>query len=184
MRDLRYDDATHTYTDARGEVPHITGLLAAAGWIDDAWFTPDHARRGTAVHQLTTDHDLGVVVGDTPYAGYLAAHVKCVDIVRPEWLHIEEIFGLDAPRFAGRPDRVARVSGALAVWEIKSGPYSPAHAIQTALQAILVAPTLGVPAGSIQRYGEYLQPTGRFKVEQFVDARDFTQAARILQKFC
>lgn len=190
---FRFDATAHEYLSIdTGEVyPHITGMLEQCGLVDRRWYTAASCERGSCVHRLTTDYDLGAIAReDLPtvnsiYKGWLAAHVKAMDIIRPAWQHIEEPMVSAQYRFGGRPDRVGRVYGAIAVVEIKSGAPEPAHAIQLALQALLVAPDLKLPPESIPRYALYLKNTGRFKLETFPNTRkDFAEAKRVIHRCC
>jgi hypothetical protein len=189
-RVFRFDAATHTYHDAHGEVPHITNLLTLAGWVDDTWFTAEARDRGTAVHQLAAQYDLGaltdedVVNYDGDFKAYLLGHAMCARVLRPAWLHIEVGFLCSRPRFAGTPDRGGVIRKAKAVLEIKSGAPERSHQIQTALQAVLLADEFKLPPRAIQRYCEYLDERGRYKVDQHIDRRDFVEADRILRRFC
>lgn len=184
---FRFDADSHVYTDARGRVPNITGLLTLAGWVDEQWLTGESSWRGRVVHKLTADYDMRAVdVADVEgeFRPYLLAHVDCLALVKPEWLHIEVGAVHPTLRFAGTPDRVASVFRARSVWEVKSGERQKSHAIQTALQAILASPELRLPPTAIHRYAEYLTPDGRYKLDQHKDRRDFAEARRIIAKYC
>jgi hypothetical protein len=185
-----FDAGRHDYIDLdAGEVlPHITGMLEQAGLIDDRWYTEESCERGQVVHRLTADYDLGaiedvrsVVSGFKPY---LEAHVAAMRILRPQWAHVEEPLVSTRYRFGGRPDRVGLVYGAHSVLEVKSGALEAAHAIQTALQAILAGEELHLPPEAINRYGLYLTKAGKFKLEQFIDRGDFDEAHRIIARTC
>lgn len=185
MNVCRFDAATHTYYENGEERPHITGMLQASGWIDDRWYTEESCQRGTEVHSLTADYDLGaldVASCVSRYRGYLLGHVAAMDVVKPEILAVEEP-SISPLGFGGRPDREVRAWGLLAVLEGKSGGPERAHSIQTALQAILVAPKHRLPAESIARYCLYWKPTGKYKLEEHTDARDFGEAYRIIAAY-
>lgn len=185
---FRFDAARHLYIEMTGEIrPHITGLLERAGVLDATWFTEESSERGTAVHQLTADFDLGALDAArcvSRYRGYLLAHVDAVRLLRPTWLAIEEPRMHPVHRFGGRPDRQQRIRNVAGVLEIKSGAPEKAHQVQTALQAILVSDELNLPPRALQRLALYLQPTGKFKVDQHKDERDFDEAFRILRRYC
>jgi hypothetical protein len=184
---FRFDAATHTYSDQRGVIPHITGLLTVSGWTDERWFTEEGSQRGQAVHLLTAEYDLGALAVEdcvSPFRGYLLAHVACCQIVKPAWRHIETPAASKRYRLAGRCDRVAVVYRAGSVWEIKSGAPDKAHPIQTALQAILCEEELRLPAEAVHRYACYLREDGRYKLERHKDRRDFAEAHRIIRAYC
>lgn len=195
---FRFDASSHIYSDKRGEIPHITGLLTVSGWTDERWFTDEGSQRGQAVHHLTAEYDLGALALEdcvSPFRGYLLAHVTCCGIVKPTWRHIETPAASRKHRLAGRCDRVATVYRAASVWEVKTGPPRKArpqgaihestdHQIQTALQAILCEDELRLPADAIHRYACYLKEDGRYKLERHEDRRDVAEAHRIIRAYC
>lgn len=183
-----FDANRHEYVDEeRGEVlQHITGLLEAAGWIDSTWYTEQSCERGSAVHRMTADFDLGALdpVGCTSgYKPYLLGHVEAVGIIKPMFSHIEIPMVHPRYRYGGQPDRVGLMYGASAILEIKTAIKTDAHPIQTALQAILVAPELSLPPEAIVRYALYLKPNGRYKLEPHTKRSDFFEAQRIIKRF-
>lgn len=186
---FRFNAAEHLYValDTGEVIPNITRLLKLAGLIDDRWYNEDACERGKVVHQLTADYDLGVLqpgdLKDSPLAGYVQAHIEVMGILRPDWLHIETAAVHPVHRFGGRPDRVGAVYSTASVFEVKSGAPEKAHMVQTALQAILVAEELGVPARTVQRFAEYLTVEGKYKVEHHTNARDFDEAHRIIRDY-
>ncbi len=184
---FRFDAAVHEYINpATGEVyPHITGMLATTGWIDDGWYTEESSERGTAVHRLTADYDLGaldVVSCTSRFRNYLLAHITAVRAVQVKMLAVEEPLVHSRFHFGGRPDRDALVVGARAVWEIKSGVIERSHAIQTALQAILIADEAGLPDKSVLRFCCYVNSKGKFKLEEHRADSDFIEAYRVIAR--
>lgn len=188
---LRYDHDLHEYLDeATGVVlPSVTQMLIKDGKIDTTWLTEEGRRRGTEVHRLTLNYDLEAIDNPkaiaSPFKGYLLAWVALTEaLTRPTWLHLEEPFVHPVLRFGGTPDRVGHVWRLLSVGEIKTGDFEKWHPIQTAMQAILVARTLNITAEAIARFGFYLKPNGRYKVEEFVDRSDYREARKIIRKWC
>lgn len=187
---FRFDAASHTYYDNGQAMPHITGMLEQCGFVDKRWYTEASRDRGTKVHELTAAYDLdaislaSVVASHSLYKPYLQAHVKALGVLQPEILEVEVPRIHPAHRFGGRPDRVVRYAGLAGVLEIKSGGVEAAHGIQTALQAILVAPWLHLPAEALVRLCLYLKPSGRFKVEEHTDTRDYAEARRVIAECC
>jgi hypothetical protein len=162
-------------------------MLQATGWIDDRWFTADASERGTAVHRLTLDYDLGALDPRqclSLYKPWLLGYVTAIAPMAPEFLHLEEGFMHPTFRFGGRPDRVGFFYGCAGVLEIKTGAYMKSHLIQTALQAILVAPVLRLPPESLVRYCAYAKGNGRFKIEEFIDVGDFLEARKVIAETC
>jgi hypothetical protein len=186
---FRFDGCRHAYIplDTGEEIPHITGMLERTGWIDDRWYSSDSSERGQAVHALTATYDLGGLDPATcvsRYRPYLLGHVKAMQIIRPEWRHVEEPLVHPFLRFGGRPDRVGLIYRAQGVMEGKSGQPERSHQVQTALQAILAAPELGLPPEALVRYALYWRDNGRFKLEQHIDRRDFDEAHRVIKRCC
>lgn len=190
MVPFRFDAETHEYVELEGGTvrPHITGMLERAGLVDSTWMTADSRWRGTAVHKLTADYDLGALerpaACSSPFKGYLLAHVKAVGIMRPEFVAIEEPRLHSRYRFGGRPDRAMIYNGLAAVLEIKSAEPSPAHEVQTALQAILEGERFELPPETLGRFCLYLKPDGRFRLEEHTRIRDFDAAYRIIRQQC
>ena len=186
---FRFNAETHEYVDAQGEVlTHITSMLLRTGHIQDEWFTDESCDRGIAVHRLVTDYDLGGLVPEDlaqhEYRGYLLAHVKAMEILRPHWTAVEVPLVHPQYRFGGRPDRVGLLHGQDTILEVKSGAKSRAHSIQTAMQAILAAGQGGLPAEHYQRGALYLTPKGKFRLEVHRDRRDLDEAYRIIRVCC
>lgn len=189
MLSFRFDKETHTYTalDTGARMPHITGMLERAGWIDDTWWTEDARIRGTAVHELTAEYDLGALDLSTlvsAYRGWVLGHAKAMAIMRPVFQHIEEPMAHPVYRFGGTIDRVLLAYCLQTVVDIKSGAKTLAHQIQTALQAILVSACKELPAELWARYTEYLDEHGKFSIEPHADRRDFDEAYRIIRMCC
>jgi hypothetical protein len=186
---FRFDATDHTYTDlATGEeLQHVTGMLERTGWREPPRRDIEEARdRGSYVHRRTADYDLGLDVDRHvgPHAGYVRAYVAIVKLLRPVWEDIEVPRVHPHYRFGGRPDRVGTVIRLKAIGEIKTGALSRADPIQTALQAILVSSIGGLPPASYARFGFYLKPTGKFKVERFDDPRDLDEAFAVIRTCC
>lgn len=185
---FRFDDVTHTYTCGRtGQVlPGITGMMKAAGLVDDTWFTEESCRRGQIVHELTAAYDLGALELDEvkgKYRGYVLGHVRNMGIAPHEWEFVEVALAHPAIRFAGRCDRGGLMYGATSVLEVKSGVEDDAHDVQTALQAILIAPSLGLPPEAVMRYVEYLREDGRARLFRCKrQQRDLAKAREILRE--
>lgn len=186
---FRFDSASHEYIDVgTGLVlPHVTGMLKQTGWVDDTFFTEESSLRGQAVHRITAEYDLGaldVASCVSRYRPYLLGHVRAMAIVRPEWDGIEEPAVHPTLKFGGRPDRRGKAWELRCVWEVKAAIPQRSHQIQTALQAILVAPAMGLPPFAIKRFVEYLKPNGKMKVDEHKDARDFREAERVIRECC
>ena len=185
---LRFDKADHEYFINDVKVPHITGMLEATGWIDDTWWTEESCERGTMVHRLAADYDLGAIPDprsvECIYKGWFLAYVALMRVVRPQWKDIETALFDLVRRWGGRPDRVGKLWGAWAVVDLKTGQPSPATPIQLALQAILAAPEVGLPPTAMLRYEVRLRATGKGTLIEHRDPNDFQKAYEVIGKCC
>lgn len=192
---FNFDAGDHVYTVDGQVQPHITGMLLHVGEIDDTWFTEEACDRGTAVHDLTAAYDLGALDPRTlvsPFRNYVLAHVKAMQLLRPQHLAVEEPEMHPRYRFGGRPDRVMKVHKVLGVYEVKTGAKPTyrhdkpnAHEIQTALQAILVAWRYGLEPRMLERRAGYYTKTGGVTIETHREtARDFNRAFAIIKECC
>jgi hypothetical protein len=185
-----FDVEKHQYLDlVTGEIlPHVTGLLDAAGLTNPRFYTEEARVRGSEVHRMTTAYDLGAIerplATDSPYKGWLLAHIAAMRVLRPSWSMIEEALVHPELRFGGRPDRAGTLQGVVSVVDLKSGgPEPKAHPVQTALQAILLAPEVKIPAEHIDRYCLYLKRDGKWKLTKHEARRDFAVARDLLRQF-
>lgn len=187
--ELRFEPAHHEYFLDGVQIPSVTQMLVATGWIDPTYYTEESRRRGSIVHTLTAAYDLGTLDLDRvhQYRGYVLAYIEAMRTIRPTMLAIEEMVVHPGYPFAGKPDRVARMFGVLTIPEIKTGGRERAHAVQTALQAILVAGAdreHRLPPTSYQRAAIYLKASGRYTLEQHPARRDFDHAYQVLHDCC
>ena len=188
---VTFDDAEHVYRDEHGVVlPSITQMLTKAGYVDDAWFTPQSRERGSKVHKLTELYDLGALdprrLSDEylDYQGWLNAHAAATTALRPVWHDIEVYTGHPRYRFAGRPDRNGVAWEKPTCMDIKSGVLCASHAVQTALQVILLRAQpryAGVRNEDWQRLALYLQGNGKYKLVQHHNVRDFDRAMEVIR---
>jgi len=187
---FRFNATNHTYVDlATGELlPHITGMLTRAGWVDDLWMTEESSERGRIVHSLTADYDLGAIEDPrsvvSVHKAYLLAHVAAMKVLGLEVLSVEEPLVHPIHYFGGRPDRAVDDAGEKGPLEIKSGEPAKSHPIQTALQAILLEQELLIPAEMQKRQCLYLRPNGRYKLEVHPDRSDIVTARGIIRACC
>lgn len=182
---FRFDKVAHAYYLDGRQIPSITQMLQMTGWVDDTYYTEASRIRGTAVHDLCTEFDLGALdpgESGSPYRGWLLAYAAAIRTLQPTWDGIEIPGVHPLYRFGGRPDRVGRVFKLQTILEIKSGVQEKAHKIQLALQAILCQATRPLPPEHYQRLALYVKSTGKFRLEQHTDARDFTEARRVIQR--
>lgn len=185
---FHYDDAAHAYTLNGRPVLSITQLIEKGGLVSGLeFFTEASRQRGTEIHRLCTLFDLGALdlaALNSPYAPYVLAYIEACQQLKPELIEIEEAVYHPDYRLAGRPDRVWRVMNLQTVAEIKSAAKAKHHAIQTALQAIVLSAHHPLPPEQWQRLVIYVKKTGRFSVERHDDPRDFHTAYGLIKEFC
>lgn len=178
---VTFDESRWLYVvDGRG-LPGITSRLRACNVIDDAYFSDEAARRGTAVHLLTQyvdEGDLDLASIDArlvPYAnawerfkadtGFATAH-------EPE-LPVASV----ALGYGTRIDRVGTIAKTAAdrriVLNLKTGSAQPWHAIQVAGEAIAYSETYGVRLGLLERATVQLKPDGTYRFNRYEDRRDY-----------
>jgi hypothetical protein len=192
---FHFDHLEHVYTVDDQVKPHITGMLANEGIIDDTWFTEESCDRGIAVHDLTAAYDLGAIDPRTlvsSFRGFLLGHVKAMQLLRPTMLAVEEPEVHPRYLFGGRPDRVCVVKNVKTILEIKSGVkprriqykgrWTTAHEVQTALQAILVAWRYRLEPQMFQRIAAYYKSTGKYDFEMHRERGDFDSAMQVLKE--
>jgi hypothetical protein len=193
---FRFDPVNHRYLDLRGnEIPHITGMLKAAGWIDDTWFTEEGSIRGTAVHDLTADFDLGALDADavvSRYRSWMLGYVEAMKVLKPEWWAVEEPIVHPVYRFGGRPDNIGLVLRRQTVLEKKTGAKKRVTVrgltldpvgIQLSLQAILAESRFALPAAQWDRRAIYLKENGKYSIELYDDPRELDEAWRLVKTF-
>ena len=191
---FRYDDDRHEYfaLDTGELLPHITGILEAAGRIDTRWYTRASRERGTRVHNWTMDIDFKILPSldevEDDLRPYLSAYKLFAAIERPVMLAIEVPAVHSVFRFGGRIDRQVRMRKRIGLLEIKTGGTERWHMLQTALQAMLQSEETGIPAETLGRWVVYLRKLGktnsrgRFALEEHRDPADFAEARQILDE--
>lgn len=188
--EFRFEADTHSYFLGAKRLPSITQLLDLGQIVSGAaYFTEASRNRGTEVHRLCQDYDLGaldITTLESPFRGYACGYVAACQALKPEWDEdgIEVADHHPDLGFAGRIDRTGLVFGRRTVCEIKSAVKAKHHPTQTALQAILKAYWWKLPPEMVQRLCVYVKHTGRWAVETHDDPRDFDVARRLIREFC
>lgn len=186
---FRFNVAKHEYFLDEQRIPSASELLERGGLYGDAqrFYTEAGRDRGTEVHELTRDFDLGALdlkKLETPNRGAVLGYVAACAALKPAWTCIEETECHVGYRFGCRPDRVGVVQQRPTIAEIKRGAKARWHAVQTSLQALAVSYRTGVPAEDFQRLVIYVKHTGKFSVDTHTDRRDFDQAKDLIRRFC
>ena len=155
MDSVNFNPETHEYDG--GRLVSVTQALAVAGLVDSTWFTDEARDRGSAVHLATRyydEGDLDLASVAPEIAGYLESYIKWKTAARVEMDWIERPMKAGA-LYAGMPDRIIVVRPR-ALYDLKSGPYQPHHAIQTALYVNMLDDPY-----SYRRFGLYLKSDGK-----------------------
>jgi hypothetical protein len=132
---LRFDEAEHRYYLGNRELPSVTGILKAAGLVDDRFYTEESRLRGTYVHTaccLLDEDDLEIESLDEVLRPYVEAYAAFKSVARPTWQFVEHRVCDDVHGYAGTLDRAGIVNGKPLLIDIKTGTVPPWVALQTA----------------------------------------------------
>lgn len=166
-----YDDDTHTYTDDNGyivpSVTEIMGFLCDYSGIDPGVLERKSVL-GKAVHKACEYLDRGTLDWDSldeKIAPYVQAWVKFKLETHAEIIESEMRVDHNLYRYAGRLDRVAIISGARVVIDIKcTSTIGPHVGVQ------LAGYDLALNRGTNKRAAVQLKPNGAYKYVTFEDA--------------
>lgn len=161
------------YTLHGVQIPSVTDVLRLSGLTDYSMVPADvleNARqRGQDVDEFATALDMGLlpdeIEPDPRIAGYVEAYKrfrreKPCEIVESQVPRIHETY-----RFAGTPDRVVRLEGALAIIDIKcTAAVMPETSVQLAAYAMLT--------GATRRFALQLRPDGTYRFPEYHDPND------------
>lgn len=182
---FRFERQSHVYTLDGEVIPHVTGMLEDTGYISTVFYDDESRERGSIVHALTAEYDLGAIADPeavvTRWKGWFLAYVAAVRVLRPIHQAIEEAFASLRYRFGGRPDRIWIYKGLECIVDIKTGGPEPWHGVQCALNDIVVG---GLPPGVRLRYGLYLTERGRWTFMPHEDRRDYDKAYGVIHATC
>lgn len=165
---ITFDADRHAYRVNDRSVLSVTQTLKLAGLIDDRWFTPEAAQKGTYVAQATAWLDLGTLDESSldpvlvPYCeAWRAFQVDSkVDILAIETMVCHEVH-----QFAGTYDRLIVLNGHETLIDIKTGPHAIWHPLQTAAYAICLPQVT-------QRGCVYLREDGTYRLRLHSDPND------------
>lgn len=184
MKDLQFDEATHTYTLAGRVIPSVTQILKQV--VDFSMVAPDILERkcaiGSALHMaIALDHadDLDYDSLDASVLPYFEAWRKFVaDMGRGLVVHAAEMPIASATyQYGVTPDIWGSVNGRRAVIELKStAAIHPSVGLQTAAQEMAITECDAWPGGTgqaVDRYALQLQPSGQYRIHHFKNRGDF-----------
>jgi len=172
-----FREATHEYFIGGNPVPSVTGVLKEAGLIDDSFFTPAAAERGTFVHQacaLWDKGELDTCALDPVLVPYLEAWQKFRKESGVTPTIIEEPFYSLEHGFAGTIDRAWMDGKHFIVCDIKSGPLPDWLPLQLAGYSILINAFSGM--------GVELRDNGSYSVK-VINTVELFKARRQFLKF-
>lgn len=194
---FRFDASDHSYWLDGVRIPSATQLIdlgkIARG---KPYYTQAHRDRGSAVHAMAMDYDLGVDLRDqlatTPHRGYVLAYMDIVRQIKPTTLSGDQGWEeIEVPdyhphfRYGVTKDRLGLVFGRHTVMELKSGTLDKASVgVQLALQALVAEVRHGVPARMWQRLVATVKNSGRGTLDECNNARDFDTALTLIKRFC
>jgi hypothetical protein len=192
---FRFDPARHEYFLGEQRIPSITQLMEMGGKVKGKqYFTEAHRQRGTEVHRLCAEFDMGALNIDqcqSELRGHVAGYADAIRQMTPSrfdgvqgWEEIEVADFHPLYRFGGRRDRVGVVWARKTVFELKSGVRSKEHGIQLALQALLAEARYHLPGAMWQRLAGYTTTAGKCNVYEFDNPLDFHEAMNLIARFC
>ncbi len=162
QKDLEFDEKAHLYR-FRGEVVQsVTQVLVDNEFIETDYFTEDGRIRGTRVHMLCEQFDLGTM--DKAWArqyeldGYVESWRKLKVRLGMEILDVERRMAHSKYLYAGSPDRRADIRHRPWVIDIKTGPKADWHGYQTGgYEELYLA---NAETGPFMRGGAHLKADG------------------------
>lgn len=184
MTVLTFDPETHTYRVGEEIIPSVTQILKEVGLIDTSHFKPEHAERGTRVHEATQFWDETGMVDDTipeELLGYLDAWRKFREETGFTPTHIEQSF-FSKQGYAGTVDRIGKTHKINPILlDIKSGPPAPWHRLQLCAYSLLAKLELNIPVW--EAWGVHLKKDGIYSVEVYRNINDLADWLSVLKTF-
>lgn len=175
----------HTYWDENGcRVPNVTSILEP---VTDYSMVPAEILRrkseiGTAVHKACERFDRGTLDKDfmpAEIVPYVEAWAKFIAESNFKVVLNEAIVTHPSLRYTGTLDRTGILYGEAILLDIKTvAQLQPSTGIQTAAyQQALHASTAHRTTG---RYAVKLEPSGKYKLKQYSDPRDYATFVALL----
>lgn len=169
---LQFIPDTHQYLYEGREIPSVTGILQAEGFIDTTWYDDWSRERGKMVHRATELYDLDDLDEeglDEALVPYLEAWKRFLRESGFQILEMEHKVYSPSLQYAGTLDRLGGLpEHKPAIIDVKSGAVEPWVAIQLAAYAMTYPDYYG-----IERYAIQLKSDGKYSLKQFRDMNDF-----------
>jgi len=171
---IEFDEEKHEYKVDGVKYPSVTDILehlTAPGYGKvDKWVLEAAKERGTYIHEVTQDIDLGLPPEeiDDGYIGYIEAYMKFLADYEPQWDTIEEQFFCAEYGYCGTIDRTGEIDGFKCVLDIKTTA-SPTTDQKIAVCCQTVAYAIGIGAREADRYALYLHKDGTYELLDCID---------------
>jgi hypothetical protein len=167
MPDFHFDPIAHIYALDGVQIPSLTGILKAEGYIDTTFYTEDGAENGSRRHYIFHLDDIDDLLEDSidesdiPYLEAWRQFKRDVgfQLIESETPTFQPVYG-----YGCTPDKRAMVNGKLSIVEVKTGKLMPWTAIQAAGQALCFTEYH-------ERIGVAVSATG-YKIHPFRDRHD------------
>ena len=176
MAEIEFDEKKHQYKVDDKVVPSVTEILehlTAPGYNKiNPSILEEAKERGTAVHELTEDIDLGFPPEyiDPFVAGYALAYMKFLGDYDVEWEYIEHQFYEPKMGFCGTIDRVGKIDGCDCVLDIKTASSPSAdQKIAVVCQTSAYGFAMFDRAVMYRRYALYLHNDGTYELMDCLD---------------
>ncbi len=176
---LKFDSATHAYSDELGPLSGVTSLLSQAGLIDFSMI-PENMRdhymdRGSKVHlatELYDEGDLDEATLDPILKKYFEGYKKFKADYgeRYKIVSMEGAVRHPLQRYAGRFDRLCTIDGELSILDIKTGGLQNWTALQ--IEAYRLAFESENKEKIKGRYALQLKKDGKYLLKKYSDPYD------------
>ncbi|MDA8112095.1 MAG: PD-(D/E)XK nuclease family protein [Nitrospiraceae bacterium] len=184
MNNLQFRAEDHSYHVNGVRLPSVTEILKDVGLIDTTHFKPEHAERGTTVHEATQFWDETGMEDDTipeELLGYLEGWKKFREETGFEPSHIEQSF-YSPQGYAGTVDRIGKTHKINPILlDIKTGPKQGWHRLQLAAYALMAKHELRIPIW--EYWGVHLKRDGKYSVETYKSIEDSADWLAVLKVY-
>lgn len=168
LKELKFDEESHTYTYDGDIVPSVTQILKEAGLSmaykgDNSWY----AERGTVIHDavalIHSDAGLDEKTIDPEIAGYISGYMQFLADTCYVPIAVEKMVYHQKLKYAGRIDSIGYLGDSLCLIDIKTGSTIPQEAM---LQLGMYIMALKL---QIKGYVLQLKKDGNYKLRPVVD---------------